>query len=388
MSQPAATDSSKRSITAYQAFALVHSTMMGVGVLSLPREVSREAGSDAIWVVLLGALPVWLFLFFMSRLIRRFPGETIVEFAPRILGPERRKWIGKWISVPFLLPLAVFWILALSQISRIFGEAVVSAVLLRTPIEAVLLMLILASAIAAGSKIGVIAKFNELLFPFTLVPLIFILVSIFERGDLTNVLPLFQADWQHVLRGILVSAFAFAGYKVVLVFGGYYQQPEQSFKAHSWSVLTVTLIYWGLVVNAVSVFGPHELVNMLWPVLESMKVIQLQNFILERMEAGIIAIWVTAVYTSMVNMYAAFTEMTMRFFRLDERMRKWVVIAVIPIIYTLSLYPDNIQETTMISGRVGIVALILAATLPAMLLIIAVFRRKKGGSEHETVHSA
>ncbi|WP_164491731.1 GerAB/ArcD/ProY family transporter [Staphylospora marina] len=382
-------DSGKRSVTPYQAFALVHSTMLGAGVLYLPRDVGVEAGKDAVWVVLLSALPILLFLYFISKLLRRFPGETLVEFAPKILGPSRHPNVGRWISfLLILLPLGVFWILGLAYMARMFGESVVTGVLLRTPIEAVILSILFATAVAAGSKVGVLVRFNELLLPLTFFPVIFVIFSTLQRGDLIRVLPLFSADWKQIVSGMAIGMLAYPGFKITLIFGGYYQQPESSAKSHTAAVLTVTFIYWLLVINAMSVFGPHELVQILWPVLESMKEIQFQNFILERMEAGILIIWVIAVYTTMANLYAAFIEMTMQHFRLRERWRKWLVLACIPVIYYLALIPEDLPQSIRFSRFIGVTSLVLAGTIPPILLILAMIRRKRRGREHETAHSA
>lgn len=92
---------SKQVITSYQAFTLLYSTIFGAGVLSLPRSVGESAGNDMIWVILLSGVVVAILVYLITRLCQRFPGMTLVQFAPYILGSRKRKWVGYVISFPF-----------------------------------------------------------------------------------------------------------------------------------------------------------------------------------------------------------------------------------------------------------------------------------------------
>jgi spore germination protein len=352
-------------------------------VLSLPREITRITGTDTIWVILVAGVVTWLLIMLLSWLTYRFPRLSIVQFAPEILGFGQKKRAGKWLSVPFWLALASFWVIGIAVITRVFSEAVLTTILPNTPVEAIMLTVLITGAIAAGSDLGTVAKYNELLLPFSFLPFFFMVFALLERGELTNLLPLGQISWWHVGKGILSAAYAYSGYKVILMFSGFYQQPERAWKAHSLAVLGVTFSFWYITVTSLSVFGTEELNRIFLPVLESIKEVQVQVMILDRIEAGILAIWLLVVFTSVANLYAALVEMIMQVFKLKERVRRWVAFAVIPVVYFLSVIPRNVQELSIYMEWTGWAGMSLSFVIPAVLLTIALIRKKRGKRNDE-----
>lgn len=369
---------SKQVITSYQAFTLLYSTIFGAGVLSLPRSVGESAGNDMIWVILLSGVVVAILVYLITRLCQRFPGMTLVQFAPYILGSRKRKWVGYVISFPFLLMVALFFVMGTASVVRIFGETVVTTMLPRTPVEAVMLIFLLAAAIGAGSDLGVIAKLNELLFPITLIPFLSMIYALFQSGEITNILPLFQLDPMVLPKALMGGAFAFAGFQVVMIFSGFYQQPEKMKKANMISILAITISYWYLCAISLSVFGIDEVNNLMFPVLEVAKVVKMEDILFERIESAILSIWLVAGYTSVVNLFSALVQIIIEYFRLSERYRRWIAFLAVPVFLYLALIPENTQEVGIYADRIGLYDAVISVIIPVVLLLVAVIRKKKG----------
>jgi spore germination protein len=383
MNQQQLTDGKKYNITPYQAFSIIFSTMFGVGALSLPRDVTEASGNDMSWMIIICGFFVGISIALLTSLCMRFPRQTIVQFAPEILGSRRFKWLGKGLSIIVLLAIAVYLVSGIFISVRIFGEAMVNAVLVNTPIEAVMLVFIISVAIAAGSEMGIVAKFNEFLMPINLLPFVILLVALFQHGDVTNLLPLLQMNWAQFLKAVLSGAFAFSGYSVLLMFSGFYKQPLKARKAHLFAVAGVTVTYWYMCLISLSIFGKDELVRIMYPLLESVKVIRLQAMLFERLESAILSIWLVLVFTTVLNFHACVVEMVMEFFKLEGRYRRWIAFALAPVIYFLSLIPQNMEEVSRYAGQIGIYAF-LSDGLLILLLFIAILRRKKGEVLHES----
>lgn len=81
-------------ITPWQSTSLVASTVVGVGVLTLPRVTSAEAHEAAWMVTILGGMLALLSIWLCTKLGLRFPSQTFVRFAPELLGNRRYLWIG------------------------------------------------------------------------------------------------------------------------------------------------------------------------------------------------------------------------------------------------------------------------------------------------------
>ncbi|MFC7442385.1 GerAB/ArcD/ProY family transporter [Laceyella putida] len=374
---------SNQTISPYQAFAVVFSSMVGVGVLSLPRDVGQFTGNDMLWVIVLSGLFVWVVSALISWLCRRFPAMSVVQFAPIILGREKSDRVGKLLSVPFLLAVVLFWVGGIAISTRVFGEVVVTAVLVNTPIEAIMLVFLVAGAFAAGSHPAVIAKFNEFLLPTMFVPILLYVISIVQRGEMMNLFPLFQTNWMMVLKGVLSASYSYAGYKVIMMFSGFYAKPDKGFKAHSAAVLAATFIYWFTCLTSLSVFGKDEISKILVPVLEVVKAINLKALVFERLESAILGIWLIAVFTTIVNLQTSFVQMVMEFFRLRERTRRWVSLLMVPVLYRLAVLPSNVKQVGTYASWMGIYSLAVAIIVPGILLIISLIRKKKGGAQIE-----
>jgi len=122
MSQPTE-KASKQTITAYQAFALIYSTILGVGILSLPRDMAETVGNDMVWVIIMSGLIVGVLLYFITWLCQRFPRQTMVQFFPQILGSEKNPKVGRILSIPFFILIGSFWLISVASVARIFGES-------------------------------------------------------------------------------------------------------------------------------------------------------------------------------------------------------------------------------------------------------------------------
>ena len=369
---------SKQVITSYQAFTLLYSTIFGAGVLSLPRSVGESAGNDMIWVILLSGVVVAILVYLITRLCQRFPGMTLVQFAPYILGSRKRKWVGYVISFPFLLMVALFFVMGTASVVRIFGETVVTTMLPRTPVEAGMLIFLLAAAIGAGSDLGVIAKLNEFLFPITLIPFLSMIYALFQSGEITNILPLFQLDPMVLPKALMGGAFAFAGFQVVMIFSGFYQQPEKMKKANMISILAITISYWYLCAISLSVFLFFYVYNLMFPVLEVAKVVKMEDILFARIESAILSIWLVAGYTSVVNLFSALVQIIIEYFRLSERYRRWIAFLAVPVFLYLALIPENTQEVGIYADRIGLYDAVISVIIPVVLLLVAVIRKKKG----------
>ncbi|MCL5038707.1 MAG: spore germination protein, partial [Firmicutes bacterium] len=101
-------------ITPWQLISLIFGATVGVGILTLPREVDRIAGTAGWLSTLLGGAIALGAAWVMTFLIGRYPGRTYVEFIPEILGP-----VPGFLLVLLML---IYQISVVSLFSRAFGE--------------------------------------------------------------------------------------------------------------------------------------------------------------------------------------------------------------------------------------------------------------------------
>lgn len=361
---------------------MVLANPIGVGVLSMPAAIAKKVGSDGIWLVPLAGVAVAVGIYLITKLAVRFSDMHFVQYIPRILGSKRAPWVGIVLAVPIIAMIVGMWLFGVAMVSRIFGEVMVNAVLQHTPIQVIILTLVASGAVVAAQRSEVIARFNEILLPWVLVPFVLFLVAWVQRGEMENLFPLFQTGPNQWLQGLTSSVFAFAGYEVILNYMPDYQQPKKAMMLHLIAITGVTIMYWTTFMGSLSVFGPFELVRMNWPALELVKVTQIPGMILERLESAIISIWMVAVFSGLVVHLNSVINTTLTAFRWPDRYRKWIALGCVPVLYVIAIWPPDVQSVSRIQNWVGVGLFGMATVVPAFLLIIASLRKIKGGSEN------
>ena len=85
----------RRSVSPYQAYALMFGTVVGVGTLIFPRTMAKEVGTDGILVIPLVGLMAGFMIFLISKLGARFPGMSLVGITREVLRVEGKTLAGE-----------------------------------------------------------------------------------------------------------------------------------------------------------------------------------------------------------------------------------------------------------------------------------------------------
>lgn len=370
----------KRPISSRQAMSIVSSTILGVGVLTLPRVVASEA-HEAGWIAILcGAFATSIVMIIVTKLGLRFPHLNFIETCSHVLGRDKGKSnkLGKLLSYPIIIILIAYYLVVAASISRTFGEVVVTAVLKETPLEVIIGTMLLTSLYLVKFDIDVLARLNELLLPLIVIPILLIALLSFQSFQLEFILPVWPGvSLSGFLRGVLLTMFAYQGYELILIFSNRIQIIKKSLWFNILGIIIPSVIYLLIVIAGISVFGDEELAILMWPTLEIIKVTEVPGMILERLESLFLGVWVAAVFTTTANFFYATTLLTQQVFGRGKRI--WYGLGFAPLIFWLSLQPQNIIALFDFQQYIGYAGLTLGALIPAFLLIMA-FIRKKGSS--------
>ncbi|WP_010274114.1 GerAB/ArcD/ProY family transporter [Paenibacillus senegalensis] len=360
-----------------QNSSILASTAIGVGVLTLPRTAVEGGINEAGWLT-----PIWgglfsiLALYFISKLTLRFQGESITEYLPRIIGSERYPWIGRVLSFPVSLIIILLWLLVSGIAARIFGEVVSTMLLPRTPLEVIIILILLVSYMFVTHDIEVLARVNEFMLILILFPVLIISLSSFKSAKLDHLLPLFDVDWGLILKATLGSATSYIGIELLLAFSDRLTpRPSKLVKYNIFGVSIPIFTYTLITVAGISVFGVHELNLLTWPTLELVKTIDVPGAVLERVESLFLAVWVFAVFTTVGNYYFASVTTVMKVFKVSSQ--RWVGLLLLPFIYSISMSIPNLKRLFEFQAMIGRTVGLFFFILPIILLFIAVIRGKK-----------
>ncbi|WP_326938283.1 GerAB/ArcD/ProY family transporter [Alkalihalobacillus alcalophilus] len=300
----------RRDITLTQTIAILVSTIIGVGVLHIPLIAVRGAETAAPFVTLLGSLLTCLSLLVITKLGKWFPDRSIIHYSEIILG----EWMGRVYSVLIIC----FFALLTGFASREFGMIVNSAVLIETPLEVVVLVMLILAAIFTRYDFNTFAYIHTFYIPIILAPALIIVILSLRNANPLYLQPVFHDNWSGTMMSMFTIAALFqSGFILTLIIPAMHK-PEKAFKAVFFGIGITGGLYVLIVSAALAVFGPKELTHLSWPTLELARSTSLgQTF--QRLDAIFLSVWVIAVFTTIFSTYMFTVQALTQLFRLKDQ---------------------------------------------------------------------
>lgn len=358
-----------RQITVIQTTAILISSTIGLGFLGMPRRVVEAADSGAPLVTLLGVMLAFAGLFFITVLGKSFPKKSLVLYSEDIVG----KWPARIGSV---LIIAFFIALTASN-ARGFGIVIKTAVLKETPLELVVIVMLLLAAVASRQDKATFAYIHLFYLPLLLLPGLLIFPLALTNVEPIYLLPVWGSDVRGMLSGVLTIAGLLQGSFVLTMIIPAMRQPERAITASLWGMGVAGIICFIVVIITLAVFGQEEIKQLVWPSLDLARATVFP--VIERLDAAFLIGYVVTVFTTLYATYY-FTVHTMsELFRLrDHRM---LAVFMFPFVFLLAMTPQTMKEWAAMTEVVEMIGLCLTLLYPLVLLIVA-FVRKKGGKSH------
>lgn len=343
-------------------FSLV-SILIGISVLGIPRLVAEDAQQDGWIAVILGALPTLPAIILMIYLFRRFPGQNFYQVCSSVLG----KYIGK---IPIFIYI-IYGIFFCSTILRVFADLLSTYTLPKTPRYIKMLLVLAVILYITQGGIKTVARFNELSY-FLFLPLYFFLLPPLKNAEWTFLQPFAATPFDKLLSASATTAFAYTGYEYILVLYPFLNNKKPALKSSMQAFAIVVFTYLYVTVLTTVVFGPYSIRRYVWPVIVSLKTVDVP--VIERMEFFFILLWVGVAFRPVLNQFFAVSYFASQLFKVKEYRR--VTIPIILIIYILALLPPNSVKNFKYSDYVGIAGIIYVIAVPAILVFLAVIFRK------------
>lgn len=360
-----------RSVTLLQATWSVAATIIGVGILAFPRITVEYASTGAPLAAIAATIGIICFGLILAYLGKEYPEKTMFEYADLV--------IGKWIAGIFLLPIGLYYLVLAGLTAREFGEVVVTSVLQRTPLEVTVIIMLFLAASAARSDAGVLARILTFYMPFVYFPALVIVMLTLKSSQLSNIRPLLsfmhETNWMQLGHAMLVVMALFQNYLLIGLLTPFMYRPNLAWKSASMGIGVAGLLYVIIMYATLSVFGTEEIKNLLWPTLELAKTAAFPAFFVERLDPIFIAVWVTAVFTSILSFYYVSIQGFAHLFRFKNH-KIWTTI-LFPIIFILAMQPPNVIEMYQIVERVGIAGLYLTLGYPAVLVVFHLVKKRR-----------
>ncbi|MDI6710536.1 MAG: endospore germination permease [Bacillota bacterium] len=359
-------------ISAWQATGLLISTVLATAVLFVPAVTAAAAGRDA-WLALLPAALLgggigWL----AARLALRFPGETVIRFAPRLLGRIPGKVVG------FLFVFYFFWAgyVILAEFHVLLG----AAYLPRTPAVVHMGVLVLLAAFMVSRGLEIYARVNDLILPVLL--LAALLVFLFTAKDIqvTYFQPLLENGPLPVLRAALTPGGWLAETAVILMLLPYITCTEQRRAARAVllaaAVLTVVLVL--VLVATLGNFGAGPTADVLFPTFMLIRQVHFETLpVFERQDPVFMLIWIAGMLVKVGAFFYAGLLALGQWLGLADYRPLVLPLGVLLVALAVQGFPNVVYLVRYVTETVPAFLLLVNGGLTAVLWLAAALRRGK-----------
>ncbi|MEK5404937.1 GerAB/ArcD/ProY family transporter [Paenibacillus sp. FSL W8-0439] len=353
-------------ITTKQAAVFLTNTVLGAGILTLPRGVTEQVQTPDAWLsVLIGGGIVIFVIWVMVKLSQKFPGNTIYQYSRRIVGTVP----GGFLSV---LLIIYFIIIAGFEI-RVLAEVTVFFLLEGTPIWAIVIPFIWVGSYLVFGGINSIARLYQIVLPISLFFLLLCFVFSLRIFQIDHLRPVLSDGIFPVIKGLKSTILVFAGCEVVMTLVAFMQQPEKAFKAMAAGISIPLVLYFLTVVMVIGGLSVDSTVTSTWPTINLMRSFEIPGFLFERLEFPLLVIWVMQMFCNFCSFFFNASLGLSQVFGLKYR---YAIFGLIPLIFISTMTPIRMMEVFSLGDAIGYMGIILFLMIPVFLSIVLMIRKK------------
>ncbi len=351
----------KNKISNNQLKALIISIVIGIGVLSLPSDLAEIVENGGWLSIILGGILTIPIILVINNLNQSYPGKIYFEFGKEIVPP----FIFNLISIVFL----IYLISILTFSVRIFGEVIKVFLLETTPIEIIIIAMIFVTSYLGRCEIEVIGRMALIIYPIILLTVIGVAIFSLPGIDFSNIFPLANIKLKPMLRSIPIAFFAYGGYEIALITMGNVEKPKESLKYSIYAIVDIVIIYLLFFFITLSQFGINELKRQIWPSLVLTREIGFPGLFIENLDGIVMAIWVMVIFGTMGPAFHVSGVILSSLF--NTKKHDYFVTALIPIVYIISILPQNLRDVYKYMGKfVNVTGVISVVIFPIILFLI------------------
>lgn len=356
-------------ISAHQFKVLVILNFIGTAVLIIPRTLASIARQDAWIAAVLGSGCSLLIVWFYNTVGEQLGSMTLVQYAKKRLG----RWAGGLVAFFYF----IFLFFGSASLLAVLGSFIVTQLMPETPILVVNALFMM--VVMFGTRLGIeaISRSSEVLYPWAIGGLVFLLLFALPEGEFKNLQPVFESGIKPLIRGtVTFQTFTSLTYIILfMIFPTCLDNVQEGKKVFFKGTIEAGILIILLTLLNILVHGAESTARNVYPSYVLAKKISIGNFI-ERVEAILGMVWaLTVFYKTILYFYSSLLSFAQTF-ELGDHRPFIVPFGMLSIILSVIIYPDALyaekwQETTWISY-----ILTIGFILPLVLLVIGKLRSK------------
>ena len=334
--------------------------------LILPRVAAETAGKDGWVAIILGTLLALVYLIVITYLIRKFKNETFIEFGNRIIGRALTSIIGVVFGIKLLITV--------SFTARLFAELIKEILLPKTPIQIIIISMLLLVSYVARKGYECRARVAEIVIWIVLIPIVLVMIYSIKEVKFTELMPIFTTDYKDILMGAFSISLTYSAIELLLIVAPHTEKPNNIKRPMVMSLLIVGCFNLILFIITLGIFGEVGVRRQIYPVMTLMQVIKIPGSIIERQDALMVSFWIISIF-AVVNSYVFFISVIIqKIFRFTEQ--RFLVLPIVPFVFIGALIPNNIiQAYEYVFKTMTYIGLLFLLFIPALLIIISKIKK-------------
>ncbi len=341
--------------------------MLNTTILFLPKVAGRYVGRNGYILPILAVILGVIYVYCIEGLTRQFPGDTLVEFAPKI--------VPSFIAYAIVILFAIKIVITTGLELRMLGEMVSTVLLPKTPLQVIILVMLLTVAYLVKSGVEATGRMAEVLLYFVSVPLILVFILVIPHAEYRQLMPFFQANLKGVGIGTFIVSVSFGPIEFMLMLAGLMNKPKKAKRAMLVAVIMVGIVEAIIIILTYTGVGFNEVQRQVWPVLTLMQSISLSGSIVENQEILMMTGWILSIFmyiSAGVYFVSLIGSRSLKYKR-----ENIFVLPLVPVIYFIAMIPENLivvyEYYNKFQRYFGIWFLL---PIPLMLALIARIKRR------------
>ncbi|EPY2307663.1 endospore germination permease [Clostridium sporogenes] len=261
-------------LTTSQTMVMIAGSMIGIGILSLPANLTKVAHNDGWIGVIIGSLyPFYMvicsFIIFKDS---SYQNINIVEISKIYFG----KFFGNLLGIIFTLQFFAYIIITAGNISnmlRVYLVLFLEQYKLAIPI-------LLISVYTASKGIRALGRINEVIF-YASIPLILLTVLALKQGNILNIKPILGTPISAILKASIESVYSFSGIEIIFLIVPLMKDKTKIKISFLKATAIIVFLYIWLSFVSIYYLGADIAKNLYWPTLslaETISIPGISNF--------------------------------------------------------------------------------------------------------------
>lgn len=337
-----------------QYILLIHGTQVGIGVLTIPRELAEPAGTDGWISLFIGWAAAVVVSLVTTSMMKNYPDKTIIDIFHLLLG----KWLAKVATLLMAMYCGMAAIVLISNTTAIINVWVLT----QTPAYIIVPLFAVPTFIVVKGGLRVLGRYSELVFYLTLwMPLV--LVTALKDAHWLHLLPLIKEGWLPILKASKTTVLSFLGFELAYFIYPFLQKKQYASVGIVVANTLTLLVYLYITIICFAFFSPDEITEYTWPTLNLWKVIEYR--FLERIDIIFLAFYLFILSTTAFTyLYFTVFSTSQLFNSRDHRKHLLVFLSLISV--AAWLYTPSFMELSKLTEMWSYVALVFVYVLPLL----------------------